>query len=198
MAKCLPGCQCKRHSSYVRTPDMRARASEQMTIKWQERSQDQDQMLSIRAAMSAGHEGEWTEERRASVSYFMRQRPHSLETNEKRSRTMRSKPSRGFSIEATGYKRLTGMHDHPLSTSGGVVAEHRKVLYDAIGPGPHACYWNDQFGCGRASLDWVSICVDHLDGDTLNNDLENLVVSCRSCNTKRGSREYWQVRGYRG
>lgn len=139
----------------------------------------------------------WTEERRRSVAALVA-RPRSPEENEKRRNTMRSKPSKGYSIEATGYKRLTGMHDHPLSTSGGVILEHRKTLYDAIGPGPHACHWKDQFDCGRTSLEWDNICVDHLDSDTLNNTLENLVVSCRSCNTKRGSREYWQVRGYRG
>lgn len=191
MAKCREGCQCKRHSSYTRTPEMRARASGAMALKWEERKQNPQQMDSIRAAMSAGHVGEWTEERRNSVSEFMRQRPHSQETNEKRSRTLRSKPSRGFSIEATGYKRLTGLHDHPLSTSGGVVSEHRKVLFDRIGPGPHECHWNEMYGCGRASLEWGglqgdSLCVDHLDDDRTNNSPENLVPSCIACNLRRG------------
>ena len=170
---------------------MRARASGAMALKWEERKQNPQQMDSIRAAMSAGHVGEWTEERRNSVSEFMRQRPHSQETNEKRSRTLRSKPSRGFSIEATGYKRLTGLHDHPLSTSGGVVSEHRKVLFDRIGPGPHECHWNEMYGCGRASLEWGglqgdSLCVDHLDDDRTNNSPENLVPSCIACNLRRG------------
>jgi len=40
-------------------------------------------------------------------------------------------PARGFSYR-DGYKILTGQRDHPLAT-GSNLAEHRKVLYDAIG-----------------------------------------------------------------
>ena len=98
----------------------------------------------------------------------------------------RERPSAGFWISADGYRHLTGLFDHPLARRG-KVAEHRKVLYDAIGPGPHPCYWRHLSGCGNDSLTWDDgthgINVDHLDEVRLNNDLDNLVVSCRSCNT---------------
>lgn len=59
------------------------------------------------------------------------------------------------------------------------------VLYDAIGPGPHACHW----GCGR-SVDWGGIGgihVDHVNGDPSDNRRENLVPSCQSCNKSRAA-----------
>jgi hypothetical protein len=78
-----------------------------------------------------------------------------------------------------GHRYLTGQWGHPLADRHGQVAEHRKVLYDAIGPGPHPCHW---CGTGR---DWGGlngINVDHLDNDKLNNDVINLAVSCCGCN----------------
>lgn len=79
---------------------------------------------------------------------------------------------------------LCNQYEHPLSR-GGQLEEHRKVLYDKIGPGPHYCHWD----CGKL-LEWGGIrgiCSDHLDGDTLNNDPENLVPSCVVCNRQRGN-----------
>ena len=87
------------------------------------------------------------------------------------------------------YRALTGQYGHPLAMKNGQVHEHRKILYDAIGPGPHECYWNSVSECGETELIWDSyrgIQVDHRDGDKLNNDLDNLVPSCRSCNSRRG------------
>jgi hypothetical protein len=60
------------------------------------------------------------------------------------------------------------------------------VLYDAIGPGPHACHWR----CGRTDLDWGGIRgthVDHVNGDPSDNQRENLVPSCQSCNKSRAA-----------
>lgn len=68
-------------------------------------------------------------------------------------------------------------------THGGAL-EHRVVLYDAIGGDGHPCHW-----CGKAvwwSLRWPNpdaLLVDHLDGNKLRNVVENLVPSCRGCNT---------------
>jgi hypothetical protein len=92
----------------------------------------------------------------------------------------RRKPD-GF-VDSYGYRKLGGEHTHPLARWG-ELSEHRKVLYDTIGPGPHPCHW----GCGR-ELDWggiSGIIVDHVNGDTLDNGPENLVPSCTSCNMQR-------------
>lgn len=101
-----------------------------------------------------------------------------------------SQQASGESFTGTGYKFLTMQYDHPLATAGNVVMQHRAVLLDKIGPGPHACYWNSRYGCGKTQLEWggqAGICVDHLDGDRLNNDPDNLVPCCIGCNTRRGS-----------
>ena len=118
-----------------------------------------------RAKISAA----WTAERRLAAS----QLPQS------RFGTRRFGTGSGYYRE--GYRILTGQR-HPLAVEG-AVAEHRKVLYDAIGPGPHECHW----GCGRL-LEWGGrdgIHADHLDGDKTNNTPENLVVSCGPCNCLR-------------
>jgi hypothetical protein len=76
---------------------------------------------------------------------------------------------------------------HPLAMKGGKVYVHRTVLYDAIGPGPHACHW-----CGT-EVDWLpkadprELQPDHLNNDGADNRPANLVPSCRSCNSTRGS-----------
>ncbi|WP_293862440.1 hypothetical protein [uncultured Alsobacter sp.] len=80
---------------------------------------------------------------------------------------------------------------HPLADKRGNVREHRVVLFEAIGYGPHACRW-----CG-AEVDWMvsargpdktvgALEVDHLDGDKAHNAIENLVPSCHRCNGARG------------
>lgn len=63
----------------------------------------------------------------------------------------------------------------------------RVVLYDAIGPGEHACHW-----CGQTvtwdivtAADPRSLFVDHVDFNKLNNDRANLVPSCWDCNIAR-------------
>jgi len=86
----------------------------------------------------------------------------------------------GYSITKQGYRMLTMRYDHPLAAANGTVLEHRKVLYDEIGAGPHPCHW----GCCK-QLAWPEIFVDHLDDDGLNNDPPNLVVSCFSDNIHR-------------
>jgi len=76
---------------------------------------------------------------------------------------------------------------HPLASKHGVVYVHRMVLFDAIGPGVHACHW-----CGT-DVEWArkgeprELQPDHLNGDGADNRIENLVPACRSCNSGRGA-----------
>jgi hypothetical protein len=82
--------------------------------------------------------------------------------------------------------RVLYLPSHPLAKRGGKVYEHRAVLYDAIGPGPHPCHW-----CSTA-VDWApkgdprELQPDHLNNDGADNRPENLVPSCRTCNSTRG------------
>lgn len=84
-----------------------------------------------------------------------------------------------------GYFTLCGYPDHPLAINGSL-SEHRKVLWEKLGCGSvdceHECNW-----CGKLLI-WGGkngIFADHLNGDTLDNRSENLVVSCIYCNFKR-------------
>lgn len=43
-------------------------------------------------------------------------------------------------LTSHGY-RIEHRPDHPLADSRGHVYNHRAVLYDSIGPGPHRCHW---------------------------------------------------------
>jgi hypothetical protein len=85
-------------------------------------------------------------------------------------------------------RRFVAAPEHPLATKWGGAQEHRIILYDAIGAGPHRCHW-----CGR-TIFWPrtpgysrekGIEADHLDGDASNNRPSNLVAACRRCNTWR-------------
>jgi len=94
--------------------------------------------------------------------------------------------SKGW-LHDEGYRRLS-IPGHPLASSNGHVFEHRVVLYDKVGPGPHPCHW-----C-TTPVDWSkswphaddALVADHLDGNRLNNDPVNLVPACQLCNYTRG------------
>lgn len=77
-----------------------------------------------------------------------------------------------------GYQ-LLWLPDHPLAQKTGYVAEHRAVLYAAIGGGPMACEL-----CAK-SLTWKSCHADHIDSNVRNNDRSNLRPLCSKCNTHR-------------
>lgn len=89
----------------------------------------------------------------------------------------------------SGYIRI--FREHALSVKG-FVYEHRMVLFDAIGEGPHKCHW-----CG-VSVKWIkgrcvrgALVTDHLDGDKANNEIANLVPACNPCNANRGMFMGW-------
>lgn len=119
--------------------------------------------------------------RQTCVMHYTRMRKRGDVGSAKRERV----PAGEGSINMYGY-RVIKAPGHPRATAQGKALEHRVVLYDAIGPGPHPCHW-----CG-VTLPWAGgashgINVDHLDDDRLNNARENLVPSCLDCNTKRGA-----------
>ena len=69
---------------------------------------------------------------------------------------------------------------HSLTPKGQLyVPEHRKILYEAIGPGPMSCEI-----CG-APLTWRTCQADHIDENPRNNDRKNLRPLCRRCNVWR-------------
>lgn len=85
------------------------------------------------------------------------------------------------------------MGDHPLASQNTYLYEHRKVLYDRIGAGPHCCHW-----CG-CEVVWRArgkkkLVADHLDNDKLNNHPDNLVPSCHACNGTRGMFMAWVIK----
>lgn len=98
-----------------------------------------------------------------------------------------------------GYEGNRSLPHHPISGPTGQLYEHRRVLFEAIGSGPHTCEW-----CAKP-IDWWSesqaskLFVDHLDGKKNNNTRSNLVASCHSCNVKRGMAQIWlRAHGARG
>lgn len=73
--------------------------------------------------------------------------------------------------------------EHPLG--GAQILQHRRVLYDAIGPGSHSCHL-----CG-AAVTWGAerpdrLIVDHLDRNRANNDPANLRPICDACSDRQG------------
>lgn len=79
---------------------------------------------------------------------------------------------------------------HPLVLKAPYVPEHRAVLFEKIGPGPHPCHY-----CG-GSVNWVPggrtgkgvLVVDHVDRNPMNNAPENLVPACTRCNVLNADR----------
>jgi len=89
----------------------------------------------------------------------------------------------GKPLTVSRYMTAARPH-HPTAHADGRVRIHRAVLYDAIGPGVHACHW-----C-RTEVEWFAaggreLVADHLDEDTWNNNPSNLVASCQGCNASR-------------
>lgn len=109
----------------------------------------------------------------------------------KRTRSLDKRAWKYRALSSHGYVALY-KREHPLATASGFVYEHRQVLYDAIGSGPHACRW-----CGTP-VDWIkgrcirgALVPDHIDGVKTNNALDNLVPACNSCNVARGLFMAW-------
>jgi hypothetical protein len=85
------------------------------------------------------------------------------------------------------WYEIAYMPNHPLAGRSGQVYVHRAVLYDAIGPGEHACNWCSEivrWDAHRWAPDLLN--ADHLNSDPSNNSIDNLVPACRKCNSLRG------------
>lgn len=95
-------------------------------------------------------------------------------------------PSKIKTAPEGDYRQVNGK-GHPLANKQGRVYEHRKVLFDAIGPGEHQCHW-----C-HATVAWLPygtpgfLFVDHINERKDDNRLANLVPSCDSCNVARSA-----------
>jgi len=86
--------------------------------------------------------------------------------------------------------RVRVVKEHPLLGAGTSVLEHRSILWDHIGRGPHKCH--------RCSTDvsWFPdedpgckpLVIDHVDRNSKNNSLDNLAVSCQRCNLMNSPR----------
>jgi len=82
---------------------------------------------------------------------------------------------------AKGYLRIGGKY------------AHRVAYFEAHPEGPYFCNWCQRLLRREAGhLDRDAVIVDHLDHDREHNVPENLVSSCRQCNTKRQNRERGQ------
>lgn len=178
--KCPPGCTCKKHEKWSHTPETLARMGEKAKKRWEDPEYREKMTQAIR---------EWKSdpEHRAKVSETTKRLWEDEEYRDSHIQGLRAatESELGYHLNE-GYRILQRQDGHPLAGKNGRLYEHRKVLYDSIGPGPHECYW----GCG-SSVDWggghEGLVADHLDGDTLNNTPENLVPSCRMCNWNRGT-----------
>jgi hypothetical protein len=76
--------------------------------------------------------------------------------------------------------------DHPLAPASGAIHVSRVVLWEKLRGQNAPCHWCDRELIWKVSRsDSDALCVDHVDGDTENNDAANLVPSCRGCNANR-------------
>ena|ERR1019366_6813204 len=105
-------------------------------------------------------------------------------------------PPPGSMVVKNGkYLRIINAEGYPISSLRGRIPYHRFVLFEKLGkPDATRCNW-----CGYV-LPWTStamssmflvINADHLDGDTHNNQPENLVPSCAWCNANRSWAEQY-------
>lgn len=84
-------------------------------------------------------------------------------------------------LTARGYMIMRVELGHPMAQASTPTwaYSHRVIAYEHLGPQPQPCYH-----CGEVS-EWRDLVIDHLDDDPLNNNVENIVPACPSCNNQR-------------
>lgn len=178
--KCPPGCNCGKHT-----------VSEEKRQKLSDSLKGRTLSDELRAKRSETTKRQWDDPNSAFNSAEYREKLSNLiRTPEYRQRQSETHLGKYKGVATSGhidngYRILCTQQGHPLS-SGGVIAEHRLVLWEKLGceslDCEHACHW-----CNKP-LTWGSvrgIQADHLDSDKLNNRPENLVESCDGCNKSR-------------
>lgn len=98
--------------------------------------------------------------------------------------------------DRTDHRRMRREPDHPLASKSGYISEARAVLYAKIGPGAHPCYWcqvevlwhRDTRGQPKGVL-----VADHVNGDHLDDSIDNLVPACGRCNIHRNRPKTFSV-----
>lgn len=79
--------------------------------------------------------------------------------------------------------------NHILAAKDGRIKESRFVFYEANKEIELFCHWCNMPLIWRVGNEQSkhenSVCVDHLDRNEENNDISNLVPSCRECNANR-------------
>ena len=71
--------------------------------------------------------------------------------------------------------------DHPLAYGGGLVFEHRLVVYEDTQGADPSCFWCDK------AMTLATVVIDHLNEVKDDNRRENLVPACNDCNRIRGA-----------
>lgn len=162
--RCPPGCDCRRHHKKPVSQETRRRMSEAQKAHAAANPMTPQRLQKMSDAAKAkwGEEDfrlkqqqRWDPERRAAMSEAMTKRWQDPEYRQRNNPGNRkglrkdNSPAHGHAIWKSGHIMLTQQQGHPLANTHGAVFEHRKVLYDEIGPGPHPCHWHPMSGCGN-------------------------------------------------
>ena len=86
-------------------------------------------------------------------------------------------------LHAKGYyiRRVEKGHPMAFACHPTWAYTHRVIAYDKYGDGVITCHW-----CS-SKREWAKLTVDHLDDNPKNNDPNNLVPACPTCNNQRQS-----------
>jgi len=105
-------------------------------------------------------------------AHYMRVRRHGS--------THKLSPAHEGNLVHSGGYILKAAPGNPRALGGYRAYEHRLVFTKHHGEGPFTCHW-----CGT-KVTWDDMHVDHLNDNRSDNDINNLVSSCPTCNQSRG------------